>query len=104
MFSLNALASDVQFKLERNLINLMDRTILTLEFIDCQGSAVELPKIEGLDIQYQGQSSETRIINMQRSSKNIHRYIVTPKQTGEFTIGPVNIEFSGTNAFKSFTS
>ena len=46
MFSLNALASDVQFKLE-NLINLMDRTILTLEFIDCQGSAVELPKIEG---------------------------------------------------------
>ena len=97
MFSLNALASDVQFKLERNLINLMDRTILTLEFIDCQGSAVELPKIEGLDIQYQGQSSETRIINMQRSSKNIHRYIVTPKQTGEFTIGPVSIEFSGTN-------
>ena len=97
MFSLNALASDVQFKLERNLINLMDRTILTLEFIDCQGSAVELPKVDGLDIQYQGQSSETRIINMQRSSKNIHRYIVTPKQTGEFTIGPVSIEFSGTN-------
>ena len=92
---LNAHAADVQMKLDRNIISLLDRVVLSIEFIDTKGDAIEFPVTDGLDIQYQGQSSETRIINMQRTFKVIHRYLITPKQTGNFTIGPVQIDFPG---------
>lgn len=88
-------AADVQMKLDRNLISLLDRVVLSIEFIDTKGDAIELPPVPGLDIQYQGQSSETRIVNMKRSSKVIHRYLVTPKQTGNFTIGPIQATYPG---------
>lgn len=88
-------AADVQMKLDRNLISLLDRVVLSIEFIDTKGNAIELPPVPGLDIQYQGQSSETRIVNMQRSSKVIHRYLITPKQTGNFTIGPIQATYPG---------
>ena len=92
---LNAHAADIEMKLDRNIISLLDRVILSIEFIDTKGDAIEFPTINGLDIQYQGQSSETRIINSQRTFKIIHRYLITPKQTGNFTIGPVQIDFPG---------
>ena len=92
---LNAHAADVEMKLERNIISLLDRVILSVEFIDTKGDAIEFPVIDGLEIQYQGQSSETRIVNMQRTFKVIHRYLITPKQTGNFTIGPIQIDMAG---------
>ena len=92
---LNAHAADVEMKLDRNIISLLDRVILSVEFIDTKGDAIEFPVIDGLEIQYQGQSSETRIVNMQRTFKVIHRYLITPKQTGNFTIGPLQIDMPG---------
>ncbi|MFL2876570.1 MAG: BatD family protein [Pontiellaceae bacterium] len=92
---LNAHAADVEMKLDRNIISLLDRVILSVEFIDTKGDAIEFPIIDGLEIQYQGQSSETRIVNMQRTFKVIHRYLITPKQTGNFTIGPIQIDMPG---------
>ena len=92
---LNAHAADVEMKLDRNIISLLDRVILSVEFIDTKGDAIEFPVIDGLEIQYQGQSSETRIVNMQRTFKVIHRYLITPKQTGNFTIGPIQIDMAG---------
>ena len=32
---------------------------------------------------------------MQRTFKVIHRYLITPKQTGNFTIGPIQIDIPG---------
>ena len=92
---LNAHAADVEMKLDRNIISLLDRVTLSVEFIDTKGDAIEFPVIDGLEIQYQGQSSETRIVNMQRTFKVIHRYLITPKQTGNFTIGPIQIDMAG---------
>ena len=92
---LNAHAADVQMKLDRNIISLLDRTVLSVEFSDTTGDAIEFPIIDGLDIQYQGKSSETRIVNMQRTFKIIHRYLITPKQTGNFIIGPVQVDLPG---------
>ena len=89
---LNAHAADVEMKLDRNIISLLDRVILSVEFIDTKGDAIEFPVIDGLEIQYQGQSSETRIVNMQRTFKVIHRYLITHKQNGYFTIVPLQID------------
>ncbi|VGO17857.1 hypothetical protein PDESU_06459 [Pontiella desulfatans] len=90
-----ALAADVQMSIQPQLISLLDRAVLKIEFIDCKGSAVDFPEVDGLKIQYQGQSSETRIVNMRSSSKVIHSYLITPSKTGDFPIGPVIAQYKG---------
>ncbi len=89
LLAISALAADVQIRVEPQLISLLDRAILKIEFIDTKGDAVNIPEVDGLRIQYQGQSSETRFVNLKRSSKITHSYLVTPTQVGDFTIGPV---------------
>jgi hypothetical protein len=92
---LPALAADVQMLIEPQLVSLLDRAVLTVEFINVSGNALDIPEVDGLNIQYQGQSSETRIVNMKRTSKVIHKYLVTPSKVGDFTIGPVTAKFKG---------
>jgi len=91
----NAFAADVQMSIQPQLISLLDRAVLKIEFINTKGDAVDIPEVEGLRLQYQGQSSETRIINMKRTSKIIHSYLVTPTKIGDFTIGPVTCKYKG---------
>jgi len=81
--------------MEPQLISLLDRAVLKIEFIGTKGDAVNIPEVDGLQIQYQGQSSETRIVNFKRSSKVIHKYLVTPSKVGDFTIGPVTCTYKG---------
>lgn len=95
LLALSAFAADVQMSIEPQLISLLDRAILKVEFINTNGNALDIPPIDGLNIQYQGQSSETRIVNMKRTSKVIHKYLVTPSKVGDFTIGPVTAQFNG---------
>jgi hypothetical protein len=88
-------AADVQMRIEPALMSLLDRAVLKIEFIDTKGDAVTIPEIEGLKIQYQGQRSETRIVNFKRTSKVTHNYIVTPTKVGDYTIGPVTCKYQG---------
>ncbi len=89
------LAADVQMTLEPQLISLLDKAVLKIEFIDTKGDAVDIPEVEGLDIRYQGQSSSVNIINFKRTSKVTHTYLVTPTKIGDYTIGPVTCKFKG---------
>ncbi|MDF7798446.1 BatD family protein [Pontiellaceae bacterium B1224] len=81
--------------IDRELISLLDRAVLKVEFINASGKALDIPPVDGLKIQYQGQSSETRIVNMKRTSKVIHTYIITPSKVGDYTIGPVTAHYKG---------
>jgi len=92
---LTAFAADVQMSIQPQLISLLDRAVLKIEFINTKGDAVDIPEIDGLRIKYQGQSSETRIVNMKRTSKNIHSYLVTPTKVDDFTIGPITCKYKG---------
>jgi len=51
----NALAADVRMSVEPQLIGLLDRAVLKIEFINTKGHAVDIPEVKGLRIQYQGQ-------------------------------------------------
>lgn len=95
LLTANAFAADVRMGVERQQISLLDRTMLRIEFIDTKGDAVDIPEVDGLRIQYQGQSSETRIVNFKSSSKVIHKYLVTPTKVGDYTIGPVTCTYRG---------
>ena len=87
-----ASAADVLMRLNREQIDLLGSTYLEIVYVDMQGSPPALPSVEGLDIQFNGQSTQTQIINFQRSTKEIYRYLITPKQTGSFTIGPLDFQ------------
>jgi len=91
----SAFAADVRMRLRPQLISLLDRAVLQIEFIDTKGDAVEIPPVDGLNIQYQGQQSQTQITNFKRSSKITHTYLVTPTKVGDFTIGPVTCKYKG---------
>lgn len=93
--AVSAFAADVQMNIQPEMLSLLDRAVLTVEFIDTKGDAINFPKIDGLDIQYRGQSAETRIVNFKSTSKVIHQYLITPSKVGDYTIGPVTAQFKG---------
>ena len=75
-----ASAADVLMRLNREQIDLLGSTYLEIVYVDMQGSPPALPSVEGLDIQFNGQSTQTQIINFQRSTKEIYRYLITPNR------------------------
>jgi hypothetical protein len=95
LLATGSFAADVRMGVEQQQISLLDRTILRIEFIDTRGDAVDIPEVDGLRIQYQGQSSETRIVNFKSSSKVVHKYLITPTKVGDYTIGPVTCRYKG---------
>ncbi|MEI6890746.1 MAG: BatD family protein [Pontiella sp.] len=88
-------AADVQMTIEPQIISLLDRAVLKVEFINTSGKALDLPQVDGLKLQYRGQSSETRMVNFKRTMKVVHTYLVTPSKVGDFSIGPVTAQFNG---------
>lgn len=95
LLAANVFAADVRMSVEPQLIGLLDRAVMKIEFIDTKGNAIDLPEIDGLRVQYQGQRSETRIANFKHSTKVTHTYLLTPTKIGDFTIGPVTCKFKG---------
>ena len=91
----SAFSADVKMSIQPQLISLLDRAVLKVEFIDTTGAAIDFPEIDGLKIQYQGPSTETRIINLKSTRKVVHSYVVTPSKVGDFTIGPVTAKYKG---------
>ena len=90
-----AFSADVHMRVDKPLISLLDRTVLRIEFTDTKGDAVDIPAVDGLRIEYQGQQSETQFINNKRTSRFIHQYIITPTKAGDYTIGPVICQYKG---------
>lgn len=95
LVSTGAWAADVRMSVEPELISLLDRAVLKVEFVDTSGNAIDFPAIDGLRIEYQGRSTETSIINMHSTSKVVHSYLITPTKIGDYTIGPVTVKYKG---------
>ncbi len=87
--------AQVRMSIEPQLISLLDRAVLKIEFTDTTGKAIDVPEIEGLKIQHQKPRSEIRIINGKRTSKQVHNYLITPTKVGDYTIGPVTCKYKG---------
>ena len=51
-------AADVRMTLEPELISLLDRAVLKVEFVDAKGDAVEFPPTDGLTIEYRGPKTQ----------------------------------------------
>jgi hypothetical protein len=82
--------------LDRDTIALGESATLSLTFDGGSPKNVPLPPdIPGLEISYVGPSSQFSFINGQTSSTITHRFTLTPKQTGEFTIPALDANVDG---------
>jgi hypothetical protein len=95
LLAANAFAADVRMSMEPELISLLDRAVLKIEYLDAKGAAIDIPEMEGLKIEYRGPQTQYQFVNGQSSSSVTHTYLVTPLKTGDYTIGPVTAEFKG---------
>ena len=82
----------------------VDKKELTLEdsvnfFVIVEGTQSaphpELPPLDSFQVRARGSSSSFQIINGDRSSSITHNYILLPKETGTFTIGPATVKIDG---------
>ena len=95
LLAMTAFSAEVRMSIEPEVIGLLDRAVLKIEFINTKGKAIDMPEIEGLKIEYQRKNLERRTVNFKSMSKEVHSYLITPTQVGDFTIGPVIAKFKG---------
>ncbi|MDZ8119244.1 BatD family protein [Pontiella agarivorans] len=95
LMAFSGFAADVRMTIEPKRISLLDRAILKVEYTNTDGTAIDIPEVEGLNIQYQGPSRRMEMINFKTTTSVTHSYLVTPSKTGNFTIGPVTVQFKG---------
>lgn len=95
LWAVSAFAADVRMSVEPELISLLDRAILKIEYIDAKGDAIDIPEVDGLNIEYRGPQTQYKFVNGQSSSSVTHTYLVTPIKTGDYTLGPVTAEYKG---------
>jgi hypothetical protein len=64
------------------------------------GETPEILNSENFEIQGSGQSSQIQVINGQMSQQLIFNFVLSPKKSGKFRLGPARVQVSG----KSFES
>ena len=74
LLAASTFAADVRMTIEPELISLLDRAVLKVEFIDSKGDALDIPEIEGLDIRYRGPESKYNFVNGKTSSSVTHKH------------------------------
>lgn len=89
-------AATVSARISQETLTLGDSIDLTLSIAD--GGNVSAPReiqVPGLTIQFSGQSQSTQIQNSQISSSQELTYTVEARQTGSFTIPPIEVRADG---------
>ena len=98
VLSFPALAQEVSLVagLDRNEVRLGDRVALTFSVEGSQeAGAPELPPLADFDVAPAGRSTNMQIVNGRMSVAVTHRFILTPKRAGIFTIGPASVKVGG---------
>lgn len=82
--------------LERDSITLGESVGFSLTFDGAQPEGTpNIPAVAGLQITYNGPSSQFSFVNGQVSSKVTHNFTVTPRQVGDYTIPALNVTVGG---------
>jgi hypothetical protein len=86
----------VTVSLDRNPISLDDQAVLTVSVSgENNASAPKLPDLPDFDVASSGRSTRISIVNGAMSSQVDYNFALQPKKAGDFTIGPVTVQFKG---------
>lgn len=55
----------------------------------------KLPSLDSFNVRSRGSSSSIQIINGKKSSSTTHNFVLLPRETGTFTIGPATVDIDG---------
>ena len=92
--SLSAQETALSAMVDKNDITLDDYVLLRLSVKGTRDEP-QLPEVSEFRIQPRGSSSQVRIVNGQMSSTVEYNYLLYPKKTGSFTIGPFYLKGRG---------
>jgi hypothetical protein len=92
--SLSAQEIALSAMVDKNDITLDDYVLLRLSVKGTRDEP-QLPEVPEFRIQPRGSSSQVRIVNGQMSSTVEYNYLLYPKKTGSFTIGPFYLKGRG---------
>jgi BatD DUF11 like domain len=93
-----AWAADVQVSasVDRQELTLEDSVNLSIVVEGTQNaSPPELPSLDSFKVRNRGSASSFQIINGNRSSSVTYNFILLPRETGTFTIGPATVTIEG---------
>lgn len=96
----NCFAQDIQFEVtvDKTTVSLGSSLQLNLNFYGTQdGTAPNLPEIDGFNWRYLGPSTRISVVNGKTSSSITHIYTLLPLKTGTFTIPSFSVEYKGKN-------
>ena len=82
-------------RVDRDQVTLEDQIQLTITVTGSQRATPDLPDLDAFDVYSRGQATEMRFINGVASASIRFNYILVPKSTGRFVVGPASVTIDG---------
>lgn len=90
-----AWAAEIVATIDRPEATVEDQLLLTVVIEGSTGTEPVLPGLVEFDVYPRGQSTQWRFVNGRRSSSVTYSYLLVPRTSGVFQIGPVTAEING---------
>ena len=90
-----AAAASIAAEIDRNEATLDDRLVLTVTVTGSASAVPELPQLSAFEVVPAGQSKQWSFVNGRASSSISYRYVLLPRETGEFVIPAASVEIDG---------
>ena len=72
-----------------------DQLLLTLTIEGSRNANPSLPDLSAFEVHPRGQSTQMSFVNGRVTSSVTHSFVLVPKRSGTFTIGPASVELDG---------
>ncbi len=90
-----ASGASIQAEIDRNEATLEDRLVLTVTVTGSTAAPPVLPPLTAFEVLPAGESKQWNFVNGRASTSVGYRYVLLPRETGEFVIGPATVEIDG---------
>ena len=90
-----ASAASIRAEIDRNDATLEDRLVLTVTVTGASGTPPTLPPLTAFEVLPAGESKQWNFVAGRASTSVGYRYVLLPRETGEFVIGPATVEIDG---------
>ncbi len=95
-----AQAQGIQVTIDRPEATIRDQLLLSVTVTGSQSAVPELPELPDFQLHSQGQASQIQMGAGRRTVSVTYTYVLVPRRTGTFTIGPATVAIDG-RTFKS---
>jgi len=99
-FPVTSFSSDIQLSasVDKNQLTIEDSIELSIKISGVRNPPIpKLPPLTDFKVRSTGTQSSTQIFNSDMQVSTTHKYLLTPKIQGNFIIGPVIMNLSGSN-------